>query len=437
MTLPANAGTNGYVLSTNGSGVTSWVAAGGGGTVTSVSSANADIAVATGTSTPVLTLNSGTGNNQIVKLDGSAKLPAVDGSALTNLDPTHLSAAVPINKGGTGQITATLGFNALSPITTKGDLITSDGTNNVRLPAGTNGYVLQADSTQSSGLKWALGNAGTVTAVSSANSDISVATGTSTPILTLNSGTGANQIVKLDGSSKLPAVDGSALTNLNAGNIASGTLPIARGGTAATSFAANAVIVSNGTGSALQALNCSSGQVITFDASGYAICGAAGSASFINGGNSFGAAATIGTNDGYALNFETNNTTQMTVLSTGSVGIGTSSPSANLKLQVNGAAASTVNIINSGGAVDLSLGNVHYLKSVGGSVISLSNIASGGSYTLVIYDTTQTTYTFTGCTNSYFSPANGQTYQYSTYSILAVVDGANTNCFINWVTGFN
>jgi hypothetical protein len=31
MTLPTSAGTNGYVLSTNGSGVTSWVAAGGGG----------------------------------------------------------------------------------------------------------------------------------------------------------------------------------------------------------------------------------------------------------------------------------------------------------------------------------------------------------------------------------------------------------------------
>lgn len=44
------------------------------------------------------------------------------------------------------------------------------------------------------------GGAGTVTNVSSANSDISVATGTSTPVLTLNSGNGANQIVKLDGN---------------------------------------------------------------------------------------------------------------------------------------------------------------------------------------------------------------------------------------------
>jgi len=65
------------------------------------------------------------------------------------------------------------------------------------------------------------GGAGTVTSVSSANTDISVATGTSTPVLTLNSGTSANQIVKLDGSGKLPAVDGSQLTNLPSGGSSS------------------------------------------------------------------------------------------------------------------------------------------------------------------------------------------------------------------------
>ncbi|MFN7611278.1 MAG: hypothetical protein ACK5QX_10150, partial [bacterium] len=77
---------------------------------------------------------------------------------------------------------------------------------------------------------------GTVTSVTSANGDISIATGTSTPVLTLNSGTAANQIVKLDGSSRLPAVDGSQLTgltaaqipNLDAAKITSGTIGSAR-----------------------------------------------------------------------------------------------------------------------------------------------------------------------------------------------------------------
>jgi hypothetical protein len=40
-------------------------------------------------------------------------------------------------------------------ITTKGDISTTDGTDFVRLPVGTNGQVLVADSEQSSGLKWA------------------------------------------------------------------------------------------------------------------------------------------------------------------------------------------------------------------------------------------------------------------------------------------
>lgn len=61
-----------------------------GGTVMSVTSANTDISVADTTANPVLTLNSGTGANQIVKLDWTGKLPAVDGSQLTNL-PTPSS----------------------------------------------------------------------------------------------------------------------------------------------------------------------------------------------------------------------------------------------------------------------------------------------------------------------------------------------------------
>ncbi len=74
----------------------------------------------------------------------------------------------------------------------------------------------------------AAGSGGTVTNVSSANTDIGVANGSTTPVLTLNSGTGANQIVKLNGSAQLPAVDGSQLTNLNASNLASGTVAAGR-----------------------------------------------------------------------------------------------------------------------------------------------------------------------------------------------------------------
>lgn len=47
-----------------------------------------------------------------------------------------------------------LSFDALSPTTTKGDLIVDNGTTPVRLPVGTNGQALVADSTQAAGVKW-------------------------------------------------------------------------------------------------------------------------------------------------------------------------------------------------------------------------------------------------------------------------------------------
>lgn len=104
---------------------------GGGGGVSSVNSWNTTyMTVANTTTTPVITLNIGTSANNIVALDGSAKLPAVDGSQLTNLPSSG------------------------SPLTTKGDLFTFS-TVAARLPIGSNNNVLVADSAQTVGMKWA------------------------------------------------------------------------------------------------------------------------------------------------------------------------------------------------------------------------------------------------------------------------------------------
>lgn len=62
-----------------------------------------------------------------------------------------------------------------------------------------------------------------MSSVSSANTDISVASGTTTPVLTLNSGVGANKLVKQDSAGKLPAVDGSQLTGLTLAQAAGDT----------------------------------------------------------------------------------------------------------------------------------------------------------------------------------------------------------------------
>jgi len=101
---------------------------GGGGSVTSVTSANADIAVATTTTTPALTLNSGTGANQIVKLTSDGKLPAVDGSLLTGIT----AGATPA-----GAVTGAIqGRNATGNGFVADDTVVVDSTNH-RLGVGT------------------------------------------------------------------------------------------------------------------------------------------------------------------------------------------------------------------------------------------------------------------------------------------------------------
>ncbi|MDD5502463.1 MAG: hypothetical protein PHH26_03245, partial [Candidatus Thermoplasmatota archaeon] len=53
---------------------------------------------------------------------------------------------------------------------------------------------------------------------------------------------------------------------------------------------------------------------------------------FVQGGNAFAATGTLGTTDNYNLTFKTNNTSRMTILSGGNVGIGTVNPSARLQV---------------------------------------------------------------------------------------------------------
>lgn len=61
---------------------------------------------------------------------------------------------LPVASGGTGGSSATTGFNNLSPLTTKGDLIAHNGTDNIRVAVGANGTALVADSGQASGVAW-------------------------------------------------------------------------------------------------------------------------------------------------------------------------------------------------------------------------------------------------------------------------------------------
>jgi len=62
-----------------------------------------------------------------------------------------VSADIPligIAQGGTGQTTSLAAFNALSPLTTTGDMLTRNSTDNIRLPIGLNGQCLTSNGTQ-------------------------------------------------------------------------------------------------------------------------------------------------------------------------------------------------------------------------------------------------------------------------------------------------
>ena len=69
----------------------------------------------------------------------------IDGATITGGTVSGLTAPIAIDDGGTGQTTKTAAFDGLSPLTTQGDILTHDGTNNVRLALGNAGEYLKVN----------------------------------------------------------------------------------------------------------------------------------------------------------------------------------------------------------------------------------------------------------------------------------------------------
>lgn len=139
-TLASGVGVNGYYYivsvagSTNLDGVTDWQIG--------------DWAIFNGTvwqkidqTNLVSSVNGQVGAVSIAYADLAGAIPTWNQN--TTGTAAGLSTTLAIASGGTGQTTASAAFNALSPITTTGDLILGDGTNSAtRLGIGTNGYLL-------------------------------------------------------------------------------------------------------------------------------------------------------------------------------------------------------------------------------------------------------------------------------------------------------
>ena len=138
----------------------------GSGTVTSVTGTSP--VASSGGATPAISLSAGygdtlnpyaskTANYILAAPNGTAGVPtfrAVVAADIPTLNQnttgtaSNVTGTVAIANGGTGQTTASAAFNALSPVTTTGDLILGNGVNSAtRLAIGTNGYVLTSNGT--------------------------------------------------------------------------------------------------------------------------------------------------------------------------------------------------------------------------------------------------------------------------------------------------
>lgn len=171
-----------------------------------------------GTSVKITTANINPGFNgasELVQLDGSAHLPALNASALTSLTPANLSA---------------------------GQLPTNVTITTANVAPGLNGAseLVQFDAST----HYPAANGSAITSLTAANiaagqlpTTVQVTTANITPGFN-----GANEIVQLNGSGNLPALNAAALTSLTAANISAGTLGPA---VIASSVAATGVTAGN------------------------------------------------------------------------------------------------------------------------------------------------------------------------------------------------
>jgi hypothetical protein len=158
----------------------------------------------------------------------------------------------------------------------------------------------------------------------------------------------------------------------------------------------------------------------------------------LNGGNSFAADMTVGTNDNNALKFEVNNSTAMTISQNSRVGIGTTSPRGTL--DVSGTVLSKAATVNATGTIDMSSGNIQYTNSSCGS-FAFHHMKDGGTYMFVVKGTSVATCSFTAFSDAgstaltvHLPPDHGATTtaKHTIYNLTVV----GSDVYVAWTPGY-
>lgn len=144
--IPADTTSAGFITSLNGLTTSTQTFA--------VGTSGTDFAIVSSGSTHTFNIPTASASNRGLLSSGdwsafSAKQGTLSFTAplVNSAGTVALTLPITIGQGGHGQTTQTAGFDALSPLTTGGDTLYYNGTHNVRLAIGMNGYCYQSNGT--------------------------------------------------------------------------------------------------------------------------------------------------------------------------------------------------------------------------------------------------------------------------------------------------